>query len=108
MNDSAPGRRFDAQIAALVQARDEGLIDGIGLSNISKQHLLLALERTEIACVHNLFNLADHRAHDVLDERTGHGIAFVPFSPLGWPRGVQNQTERLPPRSWACGCSACG
>src|SRR6476646_11368468 len=28
----APGRRFDAQLAALVQARAEGLVDGIGLS----------------------------------------------------------------------------
>ncbi|HZC52579.1 MAG TPA: aldo/keto reductase [Mycobacterium sp.] len=33
-----PGRRFDAQLAALVRARDEGLIGGIGLSNISRRH----------------------------------------------------------------------
>jgi Aldo/keto reductase family len=35
-----PGRRFDAQLAALVQAREEGLIDGIGPSNVSRRHLL--------------------------------------------------------------------
>jgi pyridoxine 4-dehydrogenase len=31
-----PGRRFDAQLAVLVQARQERLIDGIGLSNVSR------------------------------------------------------------------------
>ncbi len=32
----APGKRFDAQLAALIKAREEGLIDGVGLSNISR------------------------------------------------------------------------
>src|SRR6202044_1023956 len=31
-----PGSRFDAQLAALVRAREEGLIGGVGLSNISR------------------------------------------------------------------------
>jgi pyridoxine 4-dehydrogenase len=35
VDQSAPGKRFDAQLASLIRARDEGLIDGIGLSNIS-------------------------------------------------------------------------
>src|SRR5260221_92911 len=35
---SPPGDRFDAQLAALVPARDEGLIDGIGLRNIAVEH----------------------------------------------------------------------
>ena len=91
MDGSIPGERFDAQLAALVQARDEGLIDGIGLSNISREHLLRAVAQTEVVCVQNLFNLADQRSFDVLEECRDHGIAFVPFCPLGWPRGVQNQ-----------------
>jgi pyridoxine 4-dehydrogenase len=90
MDGSAPGTRFDRQLAALVSARDEGLIDGIGLSNISRDHLLRAVAQTEIVCVQNLFNLADQSSLDVLDECRGRGIAFVPFCPLGWPRGVQN------------------
>jgi pyridoxine 4-dehydrogenase len=90
MDGSVPGARFDAQFAALVQARDEGLIDGIGLSNISRQHLLRAVAQTEIVCVQNLFNLADQRSLEVLEECRSRGIAFVPFCPLGWPRGVQN------------------
>ncbi|MCU1362224.1 MAG: putative oxidoreductase, aryl-alcohol dehydrogenase like protein [Acidimicrobiaceae bacterium] len=90
MDDSRPGERFDAQLASLVQARDEGLIGGIGLSNISREHLQRALGQTQIVCVQNLFNLADQRSLGLLRECAAHGIAFVPFCPLGWPRGVQN------------------
>ena len=96
MDQSAPGRRFDAQLASLVQARDEGLIGGIGLSNISRDQLLRATGQTEIVCVQNLFNLADQRSADVLDECASRGIAFVPFCPLGWPRDIQNQILTSP------------
>jgi pyridoxine 4-dehydrogenase len=90
MDGSPPGERFDAQLAALIKARQEGLIDGIGLSNISFDHLRRALEQTDIVCVQNLFNLADRDSLDLLYECNTQRIAFVPFCPLGWPRGVQN------------------
>jgi pyridoxine 4-dehydrogenase len=80
-----PGRRFDAQLAALARAREEGLIDGIGLSNVSRRHLLRAAAQTQIVCVQNLFNLADQRSRDVLTECEAQNIAFVPFCPLGRP-----------------------
>lgn len=67
MEGSRPDDRFDAQLAALVEARDEGLIDGIGLSNISREHLRRAVGQTQIVCVQNLFNLADQRSLDLLD-----------------------------------------
>ncbi|WP_239090624.1 oxidoreductase [Asanoa iriomotensis] len=92
-----PDPLFDAHLAVLVRARAEGLIDGIGLSNVSRRQLLRAVERTEIACVQNLFNLADQRSRDVLDECTARGIAFVPFCPLGWPGDVRQRLLTHPP-----------
>ncbi|HYS40256.1 MAG TPA: oxidoreductase [Pseudonocardiaceae bacterium] len=91
-----PDERFDAQLAALVKARDEGLIDGIGLSNISRRQLLRAVDRTEIVCVQNLFNVADQRSLDVLMACAERDIAFVPFCPLGWPQQVRNQILTSP------------
>ncbi len=35
----------------------------------------------------NLFHLADRAGTPVLEECLSRGIAFVPFCPLGWPRG---------------------
>jgi aryl-alcohol dehydrogenase-like predicted oxidoreductase len=82
--DSAqPDRRFDDQLAAMVKARDDGLIGGVGLSNVTREHLLHALSRTDVVCVQNPLNLADRAAMPVLDECQQRGIAFVPFFPLG-------------------------
>lgn len=82
--DSAgPDQLFDEQLSVLIAARDEGLIGGIGLSEITREHLLHALERTEIACVQNAFNLVHRASSPVLDECAERGIAFVPFFPLG-------------------------
>ena len=80
-----PGSGFDAQLAVLARARDDGLIGGIGLSNVSRRHLLRAVAQTEIVCVQNLFNVADQRSRDVLAECAARNIAFVPFCPLGLP-----------------------
>jgi Aldo/keto reductase family len=62
--------RFDspAQLTAMVKARDKGLIGGIGLSNITREHLLRALAITDIACVQNPMNLADRHSLPVLNE----------------------------------------
>jgi pyridoxine 4-dehydrogenase len=92
----APGARFDAELAALVKAREEGLIDGVGLSNVSREQLLRAVEQTEIVCVQNLFNLVDRGSADVLAECARRGIAFVPFCPLGLPGPARNHLLSSP------------
>lgn len=82
--------RFDRQLSAMIKARDEGLIAGIGLSGISIDHLQIALDRTEIVCVQNVYNLVDRTSQPVLDACVRHGIAFVPFFPLGSGFGADN------------------
>jgi pyridoxine 4-dehydrogenase len=81
---------FDRQVTAMIHARDEGLIAGIGLSNITVEHLRIALERTEIVCVQNAFNLVDRASQPILDVCAQRGIAFVPFFPLGSSFAVDN------------------
>jgi pyridoxine 4-dehydrogenase len=90
MDDARPGPLFDDQLAAMTRARDDGMIGGIGLSNISRDHLLYALGRTEIACVQNPMNLANRSSMPVLEECHARGIAFVPFFPLGSAFGRGN------------------
>ena len=74
---------FDRQLTAMIAARDEGLIGGIGLSSITVEHLRIALERTDVVTVQNAYNLVDRTSQDVLDLCTERGISFVPFFPLG-------------------------
>ena len=89
---SEPDAFFDDQLAAMMAARADGLINAIGLSNITPAHLLHALRVTDVACVQNAFHLADRGSEPVLTECTRRGIAFVPFASLGFgatgPDGV--------------------
>jgi aryl-alcohol dehydrogenase-like predicted oxidoreductase len=81
---SGPDAFFDDQLAAMIAARDDGLIASIGLSNITLEHLLYALRVTDVACVQNAFHLRNRTSQPVLDECTRRRIAFVPFASLGF------------------------
>jgi pyridoxine 4-dehydrogenase len=91
MDSDRPDERFDELLSVMIAARDDGLIGGIGLSNITREHLLRALQHTEIACVQNAFNPVDRSATPVLDECTARGIAFVPFFSLRSPFAAPDQ-----------------
>jgi pyridoxine 4-dehydrogenase len=90
IDGAPPDRRFDDQLAVMIAAREEGLIGGVGLSNVSRGHLLRALEATPIACVQNPLNLVNRASMPVLQECSARGIAFVPFFPLGSGFGQAN------------------
>ena len=96
LDSAAPDQRFVDRLGALVTARDEGLITGIGLSNVTHRHLLTALEVTDIVCVQNAYNLAQRSPDPVLNECTARGIAFVPFCPLGWPKKARDAIRTNP------------
>ena len=73
---------LDSQLAELVSLRAEGKIGGIGLSNVTAGQLRQALP-AGIACVQNAYSLLDRSAEPVLEVCREHGIAWVPFFPLG-------------------------
>ena len=81
---------FDRQLTAMIAARDEGLIGGIGLSSVNEDDLRRALDRTEIVTVQNAYNLVDRTSQPVLDLCTERGISFVPFFPLGSAFNAEN------------------
>ena len=73
---------LDSQLAELVALRAEGKIDGIGLSGVGVDEFRRALP-AGVVCVQNLYNLLDRTAEPLLAECAAHGIAWVPFFPLG-------------------------
>jgi pyridoxine 4-dehydrogenase len=86
-----PDEHFDELLSVMIAARDEGLIGGIGLSDVTTEHLLRALERTEIVCVQNAFSVVNRTSDPVLHECTARGIAFVPFYSLRSPFAPPDQ-----------------
>jgi pyridoxine 4-dehydrogenase len=73
---------IDDQLAELAALRDEGKIGGVGLSSVSAEQLDRAAPMG-IACVQNLYSVIDRTAEPVLDRCREHGVAWVPFFPLG-------------------------
>jgi aryl-alcohol dehydrogenase-like predicted oxidoreductase len=74
---------YDEQIDAMKSFRDEGLIGAVGLSNVTLDQYLAARSTTDIACVQNMYNLADRGEHALFDFCRGDAVPFVPFFPLG-------------------------
>ena len=69
--------------SVLAELQRQGLIRHLGLSNVTSAQVAEARGIAEVVCVQNHYNMA-HREDDALvDELAGHGIAYVPFFPLG-------------------------
>jgi aryl-alcohol dehydrogenase-like predicted oxidoreductase len=74
---------IEAPLTALAELQRQGLIQHIGLSNVTPTQVAEGRRICEIACVQNHYNLA-HRGDDALvDALARDGIAYVPFFPLG-------------------------
>jgi pyridoxine 4-dehydrogenase len=93
--DGEPDAHLDEQLDAMTAIRDEGLIGGVGLSNVSVDQLLRAVARTEIVCVQNPLNLVDRSSMPVLRACQERGIAFVAFYPLSDGSGRLMSDPRL-------------
>jgi pyridoxine 4-dehydrogenase len=77
-----PAVPFADSVGALIALRDEGKIRHIGLSNVTVDQLVEALEMTEIVTVQNRYNLVDRASEDVLEDCTHRGVGFIPWWPL--------------------------
>ncbi len=87
---------FDAALGALLELRDEGKVELIGLSNVDVRQLERGLEQTDISCVQNQYGLLDRGGEDVLEAAGARGIAFVPFFPLGSAFGAAPRPAEHP------------
>jgi aryl-alcohol dehydrogenase-like predicted oxidoreductase len=77
-----PAVPFEESLGVFVEAREQGKIRHIGLSNVTLDQLDRALAMTEIASVQNRFSALDRGSRAVLDACTQRGIAFLPWAPL--------------------------
>ena len=73
---------LDDQLAELLALRDEWLVGGIGLSNVDADQLCQALP-AGIVSVQNVYNAVDRTEEDVLRLAGEHGVAWIPYFPLG-------------------------
>src|SRR5262249_29888152 len=74
---------IEAPLAVLAELKRRGLIRHIGLSNVTSKQWAEAQTITEIVCVQNFYNVANRKDDAFIDGLAAHGIAYVPFFPLG-------------------------
>jgi pyridoxine 4-dehydrogenase len=71
------------QLGALVELREQGKLGLIGLSTVSADDVRAALQVTPVATVQNAFSVVNRADEPVVDLCREHGIAYVPYFPLG-------------------------
>lgn len=70
-------------IGTMLELRDEGKIDMIGVSEVSVDELAQVRDLCTVSSVQNRFNIADQEWGDVVDACADDDIAFIPWFPLG-------------------------
>jgi pyridoxine 4-dehydrogenase len=79
-------------LTALAELQQQGLIQHIGLSNVSQEQFDEARPITKIVCVQNYYNVAHREDDGFLDYLNAEGVAYVPFFPLGGFTPLQSST----------------
>lgn len=74
---------FEVSVETLAQLQHEGKIRLVALSNVTREHIERALKIIPIASVQNRYSFADREWDYVVDYCEKHGIAFIPWYPLG-------------------------
>lgn len=88
---SKPGEgSVEEAFSVLAGLQQRGLIQHLGLSNVTSTQVAEARMIAPVVCVQNQYNL-DQRGDDALvDELAVAGIAYVPFFPLGGFSPIQS------------------
>ncbi len=78
--------------STLAQLQQEGVIQHLGISNVSAQQVAVAQSIAPVVCVQNHYNIAHRDDDDLIDSLAAQGIAYVPYFPLGGFSPLQSDT----------------
>jgi aryl-alcohol dehydrogenase-like predicted oxidoreductase len=81
---------FADQVGVLADARRQGKVRHVGLSNVSVKQLEKARQIVPIASVQNRYNVGDRASEGVLKACEQAGIVFLPWYPLGDGAALKN------------------
>jgi aryl-alcohol dehydrogenase-like predicted oxidoreductase len=74
---------LEASVETLVELREQGKIEHIGLSNVTQEHIERARKIIPVVSVQNRYSYADREWDYVVDYCQRNRIAFIPWFPLG-------------------------
>ncbi|SDK46090.1 aldo/keto reductase [Natronorubrum texcoconense] len=77
-----PDTPYEDSVQTFAELQDDGLVDQVGVSNVSVEQLETAREHVDVATVQNRFNLDDRSNADVLEVCAENDIGFIPWAPI--------------------------
>jgi len=78
-----PDTDFEDAVHAFAELKDDGLVDHVGLSNVTVDQLETARDIVDVATVQNAYNVVDREYEDVLEACEDYDIGFIPYFPMG-------------------------
>jgi aryl-alcohol dehydrogenase-like predicted oxidoreductase len=82
-----PAIPFVDSVRTFAELREEGKIKHVGLSNVTTEQLERAMELVPIVSVQNNYSVLNREHEAVLRLCERHGIAFIPYFPIGGNTG---------------------
>src|SRR5205809_1968631 len=83
LHEVDPKLPLEVSLGALADMQREGKIRHIGVSNFNVNQLERARKVANIVSVQNRYSIVDRASDDVVDYCQKHGMAFLPWYPLG-------------------------
>jgi aryl-alcohol dehydrogenase-like predicted oxidoreductase len=74
---------LEVSVGTLADMQREGKVRHVGLSNVTVKQLEVARKIVPIVSVQNRYSIGDRSSEPVLKHCEQHGIAFIPWYPLG-------------------------
>jgi pyridoxine 4-dehydrogenase len=90
-----PAVSYDASMETLAKLREQGKIRHVGLSNVTQEHVERGRKIVPIVSVQNRYSFADREWDYLVNYCDQHGIAFLPWAPLGQNRKALEILERI-------------
>jgi aryl-alcohol dehydrogenase-like predicted oxidoreductase len=81
---------MEDSLGALKEMQSAGKIRHIGLSEVSPEQVERARQTVPIVTVQNRYNITDRKWENTLDYCEKQKIGFMPWAPVGGPRGMTN------------------
>ena len=78
-----PAVPYAESVGALADLQRQGLVEMIGVSNVSVEQLEIARSLVDVVSVQNRYSLDTRDSDDVLERCAALGIAFIPWTQFG-------------------------
>lgn len=85
-----PAVPFTDSVQTFFELQRQGLVKHVGLSNVTVKQLKLAVELGTVVSVQNNYSVLNREHEEVLQYCEQHGIAFIPYFPIGGNIGGLN------------------